>query len=392
MWLVPVHPQDRLLQGVQWKGRVYVDPMLPFGLRSAPKIFNAIADALEWTLRQQGIRYCEHYLDDFILLGSPDTQECQEALETLDSVCGRLGVPMAAHKREGPTTCLVFLGVEIDTVKGTLRLPKEKLDRLGALLTQWGDKKVCSAKEIQSLVGHLNHACKVVRPGRSFLRRMLDLLQGALKGRRKSTFIRLNAGFRSDLAWWREFVVQWNGVAFLQPTSKLPSVELVSDASGSWGCGAWSGHHWLQVPWDSQSVSLNIALKELIPIILACACWRDRWAGHRVTCRCDNQVVVAAISSRSSRQPHLMHMLRCLAFAEASLNSSVGSVYISTSRNHLADDLSRDRASSFLSKVPQAHPVPARIPEGLMELLCNPQADWISPHWRHQFRHIFRTA
>ncbi len=53
--LVPVHPQDRLLQGVQWKGRVYVDPMLPFGLRSAPKIFNAIADALEWTLRQQGI-------------------------------------------------------------------------------------------------------------------------------------------------------------------------------------------------------------------------------------------------------------------------------------------------------------------------------------------------
>ncbi len=84
--LVPVHPQDRLLQRVQWKGRVYVDPMLPFGLRSAPKIFNAIADALEWTLRQQGIRYCEHYLDDFILLGSPDTQECQEALETLDSV------------------------------------------------------------------------------------------------------------------------------------------------------------------------------------------------------------------------------------------------------------------------------------------------------------------
>ncbi len=174
-WLVPVHPQDRLLQGVQWKGRVYVDPMLPFGLRSAPKIFNVIADALEWTLRQQGIRYCEHYLDDFILLGSPDTQECQAALDTLDRVCGMLGVLMAAHKREGPTTCLIFLGVEIDTIEGTLRLPKEKLDRLGAFLTQWGDKKVCSVKEIQSLVGHLNHACKVVRPGRSFLRRMIDL-------------------------------------------------------------------------------------------------------------------------------------------------------------------------------------------------------------------------
>ena len=43
--LIPVHPQDRHLQATRWEGRVYVDPMLPFGLRSAPKIFNAVADA-----------------------------------------------------------------------------------------------------------------------------------------------------------------------------------------------------------------------------------------------------------------------------------------------------------------------------------------------------------
>ena len=40
--------------------------MLPFGLRqSAPKIFNAVADALAWHLHQAGIR---HYLDDFIIV------------------------------------------------------------------------------------------------------------------------------------------------------------------------------------------------------------------------------------------------------------------------------------------------------------------------------------
>ena len=44
--LVPVHPHDRPLQAVKWGGKSYVDPMLPFGLRSAPKIFNAVADAL----------------------------------------------------------------------------------------------------------------------------------------------------------------------------------------------------------------------------------------------------------------------------------------------------------------------------------------------------------
>ncbi len=37
--LVPIHPQDRILQVVEWEGEIYVDPMLPFGLRSAPPNF-----------------------------------------------------------------------------------------------------------------------------------------------------------------------------------------------------------------------------------------------------------------------------------------------------------------------------------------------------------------
>ena len=44
--MVSVHQQDRYLLGVQWEGQVYVDAALPFGLRSAPKIFNALADGL----------------------------------------------------------------------------------------------------------------------------------------------------------------------------------------------------------------------------------------------------------------------------------------------------------------------------------------------------------
>ena len=63
--LVPVHPQDRILQAMEWKGNVYVDPMLPFGLRSAPKIFNAVADGLNWCLQQAGVRFSLHYLGRF---------------------------------------------------------------------------------------------------------------------------------------------------------------------------------------------------------------------------------------------------------------------------------------------------------------------------------------
>ena len=46
--LIPVHPDDHCLLDVEWEDRVYYDTKLPFGLRSAPKIFNAVADGLEW--------------------------------------------------------------------------------------------------------------------------------------------------------------------------------------------------------------------------------------------------------------------------------------------------------------------------------------------------------
>ena len=37
--LIPVAPKDRLYLGMKWEGKVYIDGMLPFGLRSAPKNF-----------------------------------------------------------------------------------------------------------------------------------------------------------------------------------------------------------------------------------------------------------------------------------------------------------------------------------------------------------------
>ena len=37
-------------------------------------------------------------------------------------------------------------------------------------------RQSCTRKELESLIGLLNHACKVLSAGRSFLRRMLDLL------------------------------------------------------------------------------------------------------------------------------------------------------------------------------------------------------------------------
>eukprot|EP00731_Ephydatia_muelleri_P013512 Em0007g822a len=264
--VVPLHPDDRSLLGLRLGDKLYIDPMLPFGLRSAPKIFTAVADALEWCLRSCGIAHTHHYLDDFVVLGSSGYRRMREGtVSTLVSKCTELGIPLAAHKTEGPAKSIKFLGIVIDTEVGELRLPAEKLVHLRSLVADWAGRKACNRKELESLVGHLNHVCKVVRPGRSFLRRtcMIALLQ---QYRNKYHPIRLNHGFRSDLHWWASYAAQWNGTSYIATGVQ---VRFATDASGNWGCGAWHQRSWFQWKWNDVTRQLAIAVKELLPIILA---------------------------------------------------------------------------------------------------------------------------
>ena len=228
---VPVHPDDRWLLGMSLDGALYVDVALPFGLRSAPKFFYAVADALTFMIQQKGVRWLEHYFDDFVLVGPPRSPQCGRDLQVALDVCADVGMPVAAPKTVGPTTVLPLLGIEVDSEALEVRLPRGKLDKLRGLVRRWKHRKCCTKRELQSLAGSLNNACKVVRPGRRFLRGFFSLLSAFGPA---SHFIRLNAAFRGDLEWWDVFLESWNGVSLVLQDSLLsPAVEFWSDASGS---------------------------------------------------------------------------------------------------------------------------------------------------------------
>ena len=211
----------------------------------------------------------------------------------------RLGVPVAAEKCEGPTTCLTFLGIEIDTMVMELRLPREKLQRLVQEIGSWQEKRSCKKRELQSLTGQLQHATTVVHSGRTFIRRLYDMLAVTHSAHHH---IRLNMDARSDLAWWSMFLESWNGVSLMTANQQLtPQHEVVSDASGRWGCGAYYAKEWFQLSWvGSEMEEATIMVKELVPILVAVALWGKLWSGTSVMCRCDNQAVVAVITSRTS--------------------------------------------------------------------------------------------
>lgn len=135
----------------------------------------AVVDGLQYILQEQGILHILHYLDDFLLLGSPGTGNCQEGLYTAMEVYRKLGMPIAEQKTEGPTQVLTFLGIEVDTEKMEVRLPEDKLRCLQEEIKSWTGKKSTTKRSLLSLIGQLQHACCVVCPGRTFLRRMIDL-------------------------------------------------------------------------------------------------------------------------------------------------------------------------------------------------------------------------
>ena len=100
----------------------------------------------------------DHYRDDFVTVAAPGAKTCHSYLTAFEAECTALGVALAPEKKEGPTTRLVFLGIEVDTVEGSLSLHADKLSQLRQEVESWLGRRACQRRELESLVGVLQNA------------------------------------------------------------------------------------------------------------------------------------------------------------------------------------------------------------------------------------------
>ena len=150
--LIPIATADWELLGLFWRGSYYVDKQLPFGLRSAPFLFDQFASAIHWILTHNyNLTNLIHYLDDYLILEHSHTK-CSQSKNTMLTLCHQLNIPLSLDKLEGPSTCLSFLGIEIDTTAWVLRLPADKLQALLTELATWSTKKTCTKRQLLSLI------------------------------------------------------------------------------------------------------------------------------------------------------------------------------------------------------------------------------------------------
>ena len=254
-WLFPVHRHDWELLGTFWKGSYYFDKVLPFGLRSAPFIFNQLFDAIEWILQNNcEISFVCHILDDFLIVEPPAPTPpslnslCQTSLSSMILSFKNLNIPISVAKTEGPCKVIQFMGIILDSHTMEARLPEDKVQRITTALSEFRSKRSTTLQVLQSLIGTLNFACKVISPGRPFLQRMIRLTKGV---KQPHHHIKLTTGFYKDIDMWSLFIHQWNGVGMFLSSQwdTFETLSLFTDASGSIGYGVFFQTRWFHGKW-----------------------------------------------------------------------------------------------------------------------------------------------
>ena len=164
--------------------------------------------------------------------------------------------------------------------------------------------------------------------------------------------------------------------------------KLISDTSGSWGCGAFFGKKWFTLSWLScpSWAEVHISVKELLPIVISCAIWGREMAGRHIRGVCDNAAVVVMINKHSSTNLVAMHLLRCLFFICAKFNITLSAEHVAGSNNTAADALSRNNLPLFFQEVPSAYRAPSTITSALIEVLIHRRPNWLSADWSRVFQ------
>ncbi len=339
---IPIHPNSQRVTGFRWTfedgtTRFLYDAKLPFGARAAPSIFHRISQAVKRMVQRRHGNCIVAYQDDFLIIAKSH-EDCLNAWITLITLLLRLGFEVNHQKLVAPTTSLVFLGIQLDTVRCEMSLPTEKLSNIRTALSEFSQRGRVTKRQLQSLAGKLNFAAKVVRGGRTFMRRILNSISRLQRPHHRT---RLSNAAKQDILWWRNFMYGFNGVSTFSDDTDIASI--MSDACGAGG-GAFCQGDFIYFNWESDLPNLSelpINYKEAAAAAIGVIKWAEAFPGYTIYVYIDNQCAVSIINKCSCRDETVMRLLRDMFWCVAKANATVKAVYMPGSNQVIADAISR---------------------------------------------------
>lgn len=377
--LLVVNPADFDLLGIKFEDKYYVDKCLPQGCRISCFLFETFSSFLHWVVeKESGISTLDHYLDDFIFAGAEATSDCQTLMDTFIRVADEMGVPLAENKTVGPVTKIVFLGLEIDTILMLVRIPMDKLDKLKLGVKYIIDHKKMKLKELESIVGLMAFCSRAIPSARAFTRRFYDVIS-AIRTKKSYYYVRINSEMKSDALVWLEFLQAFNGECYLTENiwKTNETINLFTDSAGSsdLGCAAYFNGQYGQFRWPgdwaNKEFMSDLSFLEMVPVLMALYIWGDEFKNQRILFKIDNQSLVIILNKRTSRSKYVMQLLRPFVLLTMRNNIQFRAVHIFSSKNPIADALSRFQMVRFRELAPHASQTPADIPVEFWEVISS---------------------
>jgi hypothetical protein len=166
--ITPIRPGQQNALCIVWRGLVYVDRALMFGLASSAGVFGAIADMLVAIYKAAGYRLIIKWVDDFLVIWLSSESWTEQDFVNLTA---RIGVPWSPEKTKKFVTTQRYIGFDWNLETKTVALPAEKLARIQELLNRWlQEGSRFSAHDAASLHGKLVHILCIHMLIRPFLR------------------------------------------------------------------------------------------------------------------------------------------------------------------------------------------------------------------------------
>ncbi len=335
-----VDPGDIHLLGFKWNKNLYIDCVLPFGLRSAAQICQRVTDAVTYiSSKSEGKSLMCNYLDDFA--GVCYQEEAVESFGKFRVLLQELGLDESTSKACAPSSIMTFIGVKFDTNTLLLEVTPQKMQEARSEVENWLGRQRSTKKQLQSLIGKLQFIAKCVRSGRIFISRLLDSLTGLKEGES----FRIPVEFKKDLLWWKRFASEFNGVIMMGETRWTNPDELIAtDAcltglGGICSGGEYSSFFHCSVP--SFLALAHIGVLELVAVVIAIKLWGTQCSGKRILIQCDNLSTVGIMNSGKSKDALMLVWLRELLYVASKAQIQIHAIHLEGISNRLPDMLSR---------------------------------------------------
>lgn len=373
---VPIAKESQCMLGFAVQDKHFQFRALPFGLRTAPRIFTRLIRVVAAELRKRGIKiFC--YLDDWIIF-SPSQSDLIRHIETTLELATKLGLIINIKKSNlTPTTQPEFLGAKINIPKLTARPADHRIGKVIAVGQELISQDQSKAKTWLTFLGLLSSLVDLVPLCRMRMRLLQIHLLRFYKPKHHplNKLIPLSQKTSVSIQKWISPLTLFQGKRTVSP---LPSVTIVTDAS-QMGWGAHLGTTKIAGSWGEGDTKLHINILEMKAVQIALIKFRQLITNQCVLIKSDNSTVVSYINRQGGTKSQNLCQLSieilewCVKY-----NITLKACHIPGKDNYIADFLSR---GSYLPTEWQLH---KNVVKKIFLITEKPQIDLFASTLNHQ--------